>query len=344
MNKELIRELKKEYWVKGIYSDVPFIEASSPVTGAVMASILAHVKDLVITKAHIEDARSSAEYICFGSLPWQRRKQLMNVLTKDYRNYDRHGWDYTGHQAGSTSLSQPGGLARRFKDWDVRRAEQLAGSRHLQLNLILQGAAKHVREAIMSTFDERVRYHEWVGINDRPKLLKDNIVIWPNKRFCIIAKPPSKLLWNNNRQLHNTKGYAVRYSDGFKVAFVLGIRVNSKYIEDPKLLTAGAIFRTNNTETQRALIELMGPKRYLKDAKADLVHEAKDRLGKPQRLWSLMRGLRMLETINSTPEPDGTYKTYYLTVPGHIHRCDDAIQWMIPARGINQRYSFRIET
>jgi len=35
----------------------------------------------------------------------------------------------------------------------------------------------------------------------------------------------------------------------------------------------------------------------------------------------------VLKVINSTAEPDGTFKNYYLTVPPNMKKCKEAVAW-----------------
>lgn len=345
MSKSLEDKIRQLYVDVKSYADIPIITASSPVTGAVMASLLAHASGHSIQPADIRKADEAAHKLCFGKLRAQNHH--IQALSRKYPK--RRGWDRVNDM---TSMRQPGGqvadrIARHVPN---SRFTSRPDDRGRQRNLILRAAAKHVRECVMAACKQRVRYHPWVTIRDDPDLLGTNIVMWPNLRFCVVAQPPSKLHWNNNRQLHRRDGLAVRYSDGFGAAFVLGINVDRKYVDDPKLLTAKVIQRTANVETRRALIELMGPERYLVEAKAALIDAGQDRLGKQQRLWNIIRpnwgnapheGLNMLETVNSTPEPDGSYKTYYLTVPGNVRSRNHALNWMASSQ---EHVQFRIET
>jgi hypothetical protein len=36
---------------------------------------------------------------------------------------------------------------------------------------------------------------------------------------------------------------------------------------------------------------------------------------------------KFVKVINSTAEPDGTFKTYWLRVPSHINTAKDAVAW-----------------
>jgi hypothetical protein len=86
------------------------------------------------------------------------------------------------------------------------------------------------------------------------------------------------------------------------------------------------------------LIERFGEERLVREGSARLVHE--DETG---RLWSRVvdwdafRGapwrrptdepIMMVEVLNSTPEPDGSRKTYFLRVPPTMTTAREAVAW-----------------
>jgi hypothetical protein len=86
-----------------------------------------------------------------------------------------------------------------------------------------------------------------------------------------------------------------------------------------------------------------GVERYLADARPTLVHE--DATG---RLWHRRTGLwgarvtALVEVRNATPEPDGTFKTYLLTVPGDIRTAREAVAWTFGMTGAE--YQLTLET
>lgn len=74
------------------------------------------------------------------------------------------------------------------------------------------------------------------------------------------------------------------------------------------------------------MIERFGLDRFLRESGAELVHF--DDYGK---LWrALIPGdepLVMVEVVNSTPEPDGTFKDYFLRVPPTVRTAREAVAW-----------------
>jgi Domain of unknown function (DUF6745) len=81
-----------------------------------------------------------------------------------------------------------------------------------------------------------------------------------------------------------------------------------------------------NVEVRRIMIDRYGAGRWLKDGGAKLVRQ--DDWGK---LWRLEQPgdepLVMVEMVNSTPEPDGSVKTYFERVPPTMTSPLEALAW-----------------
>jgi hypothetical protein len=117
-----------------------------------------------------------------------------------------------------------------------------------------------------------------------------------------------------------------------------GLVVPERFILRRHEITTDAILAEHNQELRRTMIELYGTGRYLHDMGARLVHA--DATG---RLWHLQSGplprtkhaparrqpddLAVVEVANGTVEPDGTRKTYWLSVPSDIATAKQAVAW-----------------
>lgn len=81
-----------------------------------------------------------------------------------------------------------------------------------------------------------------------------------------------------------------------------------------------------NIEVRRLMIDLYGLGRYLSEIGARLVH--KDEYGELYRRLQLDdEDLVVVKVINSTPEPDGTFKEYFLRVPPSTIRARQGVAW-----------------
>lgn len=101
-----------------------------------------------------------------------------------------------------------------------------------------------------------------------------------------------------------------------------GVEMPSWVIEQPEQITIQKIDAEQNAEVRRVMLERFGVDRYCLDSNATLVDDD-PRWGK---LWRKDfqddEPLTMVEVLNSTPEPDGSIKTYMLRVPPWLMEAD----------------------
>lgn len=151
----------------------------------------------------------------------------------------------------------------------------------------------------------------------------------PYENVCILQHRHSELHRDENGRLHNPNGMAVAYRDGWGVYAWHGIRVPEAIITGDPIVEYKA---TGNAEHQRVLIEKMGPERFISEIGADPV--GVDGYGTLYRVNGEDFNTQIVEVVNGTPNPDGTDKTYWLTVPvldeltGRLIRTPhDAVAW-----------------
>jgi hypothetical protein len=118
----------------------------------------------------------------------------------------------------------------------------------------------------------------------------------------------------------------VRYPDGFSVFAVHGVRVPENIILQPESITVQQIETERNAEMRRVMIERYGQARYLLDSGAVEIHS--DDFGTLYRKeMPNDEALVMVKVVNSTPEPDGSFKDYFLRVPPTMTRAHEAVAW-----------------
>ncbi len=320
---------------------VPIIYASSPAHGALLAPILAHTMKL--DAKGVKRAKKAASQLLWG--------RPANWLM--YKDVISHAPPKNGSKQGPY-CQQPGGYVSQKI---IRRGWS---SPSLDINtatlavIAVAVAADDFRRKVHLLYKRRVRYHAFITTNQF-SLLGEHVAMWPNKRFVVVSEPPSRILRNNNRRLHSLTELAVTYSDGWGCAAVDGVMIPKQYIYEPALLTLDKIKKQQNVEVKRGMIELFGYERYLRESHARLLHSDLDQDKRPRKLWSLNlntsswdnQRLGLLEVFNSTPENDGTHKKYFLQVPSHITRVDNALHWMLSGdTGIHtlDNLEMRIET
>ena len=149
---------------------------------------------------------------------------------------------------------------------------------------------------------------------------------WPYGNVAILTERPVDLRRDNIGRLHAADGPALRYRDGFGLHAWRGMPVPSNLVERLSRLTLGQISTEPDAGLRRVMLEHYGYDRYLREAGARRV--AEDECGV---LWHLAfrddEPLVMVEVVNSTPEPDGTRRTYWLRVPPQTRSAREGVAW-----------------
>ena len=149
---------------------------------------------------------------------------------------------------------------------------------------------------------------------------------WPYENLCILTDRPSQMHRDNRGRLHNETDMALRYDDGWGLFAWHGIVVPENVIKLTEAITLESIEAEPNIEVRRVLIERFGLDNYLKAGQAVKLHQ--DKTGTLYRMN--LRGdepILVVQVINSTPEPDGTYNEYFLRVPPGMTRARQAVAW-----------------
>ncbi|WP_433463013.1 DUF6745 domain-containing protein [Spirillospora sp. CA-128828] len=149
---------------------------------------------------------------------------------------------------------------------------------------------------------------------------------WPYERLVILSERPAELHRDEPGRLHRGDGPALAYPDGFALHAWRGMPIPPDFVESLADLTPDRISSEQNAELRRVMLEIFGYDRYLAETGARPLH--RDETGV---LWSIdLQGdepVVMVEVVNSTPEPDGTHRTYYLRVPPGTRTARAGVAW-----------------
>ncbi|MGI5156985.1 DUF6745 domain-containing protein [Microbispora sp. CA-102843] len=149
---------------------------------------------------------------------------------------------------------------------------------------------------------------------------------WPYERVAIVTDRPAELHLDDMGRLHRAEGPALSYADGFALHAWHGMPVPAGFGATMAALTSERIRAEENAELRRVMLEHFGLDRYLAESGATPRHS--DETGV---LWRIdLPGdepVVMVEVINSTPEPDGTRRTYFLRVPPWVTRAREGVAW-----------------
>ncbi|MFE0424754.1 DUF6745 domain-containing protein [Streptomyces sp. NPDC058953] len=213
-------------------------------------------------------------------------------------------------------------LADRDGDGDAITPEQAARDLETELRQVLLDAVLGQHDAAwLAAFD---------GRSDRLRPLADIAVAagwwWPYENAVVICERPVELHRDEAGRLDHGAGPALLFPDGFALHAWRGMPVPAAFLDELTSLDPARIRDEENAELRRVMLEFYGYDRYLAESGAEPVH--RDETG---TLWRIpMTGdedVVMVEVLNSTPEPDGTTKTYWLRVPPGTSTAKAGVAW-----------------
>lgn len=156
----------------------------------------------------------------------------------------------------------------------------------------------------------------------------------PYDDVCIIADRPNEIYRDEAGRCHCETGPAMGFRSGIGIYVWHGVRLGKDHeyiVTDPKKITPAAIDKEGNQEIKRILLEKYTIARYISDSKAKLVHEDVDQIGQIRQLYTkevpgTNQLLTVVKVMNSSLEPDGTRKAYFL-------ECHPELRPMMRAKG-----------
>ncbi|MGP4109500.1 DUF6745 domain-containing protein [Streptomyces sp. 4N509B] len=149
---------------------------------------------------------------------------------------------------------------------------------------------------------------------------------WPYERLAIVCERPVELHRDEAGRLDRGDGPALAFPDGFALHAWRGMPVPGEFLTELGSLTPERIRGEENAELRRVMLEFYGYERYLAESGAQPVH--RDETGVLWRIpLSFDEDVVMVQVVNSTPEPDGTSRTYWLRVPPSTRTAKQGVAW-----------------
>ncbi|WP_228559492.1 DUF6745 domain-containing protein [Catenulispora pinisilvae] len=149
---------------------------------------------------------------------------------------------------------------------------------------------------------------------------------WPFENTVILTERPLALRLDDQDRLHHGDGPALAYADGFAAYSWRGNPLTPEFGQRLAQTSPEAIRAEENTELRRMMVEHYTPERFLKESGAKPLQE--DEAGK---LWRMDMGsdepIVVVEVVNSSPEPDGTFNIYFLRVPPDTKTAKAGVAW-----------------
>lgn len=147
-----------------------------------------------------------------------------------------------------------------------------------------------------------------------------------SSQIVFACMKPKFIQTDESGRPHCEDGPAAVWADGLSVYSWKGFAVDRKIIEEKDDITVGQILEESNAEIRRVLLDIYGNERFLTESGAEVLHE--DECGILYRYeFDLDEPLMMVRVRNSTREPDGTYRFYYLRVPPTVQTAREAVAW-----------------
>ena len=161
---------------------------------------------------------------------------------------------------------------------------------------------------------------------------------WPYEDYCLVSERPEVVQMEESGRrsipvsagrstipilrLHGEAGQAIRYRDGNGLYALHGIVVPENIVT--RDYTSMDALNCENIEVRRVMIDRLGYDAFLEGAE----RVESDEWG---TLWRVPlaedEDLSIVEVLNSSPEPDGSYKSYHLRVPPTVDSVRGAIAW-----------------
>ncbi|ALC26258.1 DUF6745 domain-containing protein [Streptomyces sp. CFMR 7] len=253
--------------------------------------------------------------------PWAEERRRM------YDELGPAGWSALWSATGAQLWETTAALAERIRsgvvaDLAPRPSEEGA------VRLVLLDAVLGQHDAAwLATFD---------GRGDRltglAEVARNAGWWWPYERAVVISERPEVLHRDEAGRLDHGEGPALAYRDGFALYAWRGMPVPAAFLAELASLTPQRIREEENAELRRVMLEYYGYDRYLTESGAEPVH--RDETG---ILWRIAldgdEDVVMVEVVNSTPEPDGTHRTYWLRVPPGTRTAKDGVAWTFGLEG-----------
>ncbi|WP_405675150.1 hypothetical protein OG292_04675 [Streptomyces sp. NBC_01511] len=149
---------------------------------------------------------------------------------------------------------------------------------------------------------------------------------WPYENVAVVCERPVELHRDETGRLDRGDGPALAYPDGFALYAWRGMPVPAGFLAELTTLDPARIRAEENAELRRVMLEHYGYDRYLAESGAKPMD--KDETG---ILWRIAladdEDVVMVEVVNSTPEPDGTSRTYWLRVPPNTRTAKEGVAW-----------------
>ncbi|MEV6279079.1 DUF6745 domain-containing protein [Nocardia sp. NPDC051832] len=307
--------IRRAYADAGLPEPARIVWADSPVAG------------IAAVRALDNPGRSVRESV--RTLPWAAERQRL------FTELGAEGWNERWQATGAMLWDTTRDLAERIR---IGVLDDLLGP--AEPGLDDDGAARAARAAAerelrVVLLDAVLGQHDapWLAAFDTSGRLAGLAEVarhagwwWPFENAVVLCERPLHLERDEAGRLHCGTGPALIFPDGFALYAWSGMPVPATFLSELGDLTPARIRTEENAELRRVMLEYFGYERYLAESDAQPVH--RDETG---ILWRIPlpddEDVVMVEVVNSTAEPDGTFRTYWLRVPPNTRTAKEGVAW-----------------
>lgn len=181
-------------------------------------------------------------------------------------------------------------------------------------------------------------FRDVVGVKEELEIVKpeldyiaDNASWWASyaEGVVIATEKMCHVSFDDNGDPHGTDRAAVEFRDKFGIYLWHRVHVPENFILRPDLITVERIENESNEELKRIMLDIFTPERYIQESNAEVVNDD-PRWGKLLRRQvpgTQNEPICFLMVKNSTPEKDGSIKTYMLRTDPNAD-CAKRAQWL----------------
>lgn len=165
--------------------------------------------------------------------------------------------------------------------------------------------------------------------------------LWAFAKVAVVLEPPSEVHLDEFGRFHRTDGPALRWKDGSTL-----FAVDGRFAADPAILlgteelTIFHIRQEPDPGIRRALLQTYGPEKVMRELGRKVGQDGTGELWRVDDFDG--EPLVMVRVINSSPEPDGSYKPYWLRVPPATPSAHAGVSWTFGL--VPSRYRPQVET
>lgn len=149
----------------------------------------------------------------------------------------------------------------------------------------------------------------------------------PHEEAVVMVAPPKVIHRDQAGALHCEDGPALAFADGSSAYALHGVLVAPGVVMRPQDITSADIDNEPSCNARRIMLDMYGVQRYVEGGGAIVVHQ--DATGSLYRkdVAGGDEPVVMVRVTDRTPEPNGTYREYWLRVPPTVQTAREAVAW-----------------